>query len=50
MVRDGQALRTGASIEHEGRRIQLVTTVAHYDDLGAAGRALARLLDRPGDG
>ena len=43
-VRNGQHFGL-ARYHHEGRRIQLVTTVTQRDELEQAGRALARLLD-----
>ena len=48
VFRDGQHFGL-ARYRHEGRRIQLVTTVAQYDDLVQAGRALARLLEESGE-
>ena len=44
VVRDGRHFGL-ARYQHHGRRIQLATTFAHYDDLVRAGRALARLLE-----
>ena len=43
LVRDGQHFGL-TRYQHEGRRIQLVTTVASYEDLVRAGQALARLV------
>ena len=48
VVRDGQHFGL-ARYQHEGRRILVVTTVAHNDDLVQAGRALAGLLEEAGE-